>query len=300
MFSVGGPQQLERGDYVCEGHAGEDEYLLEMVRDFIEKDPGATEPCAVCGNPGAPVEDLLEDIVLAVHKFFEPAINSVPFDEGDWALPVIDSYDVLSDLDIDGTHPLFEATLGELDDDAPWVRIDSGWPDEYELLRDAWKAFAEHVKHRSRFLFDEVPTDDEWGGIDRLGTRDFLRSLQHALNERPRLEVQPATPIYRARSFAEEGSHPANVRDYTSPPDSMASQGRMNPAGIAYFYGALEPETAAVEVYNGHPYAAVATFTPTRTLSVVDLSKVTIPSVFNRGVSPRGAVPERVPRWLRS
>lgn len=285
MFTPSPPPQLERDDFGCEEHVGDDEYLLGMVRDFVEGDPDATEPCAVCGKPGAPVDALLEEILIAVRKFFEPALNSVPFDGGDWALPVIDTYDALHDLDIDASNPLFEASLGELDDDAPWIRTDSGWPDEYELLRDAWSAFAEHVKHRSRFLFDELPTAKEWGGIDRLGTRDFLQSLQEALNEQPRLEVASATSIYRARSFAEDGKHPSELSDYTSPPGSLASQGRMNPAGIALFYGALEIETAATEVFNGHPYASVATFTPTRTLSLVDLSKVSIPSVFNRGVS---------------
>lgn len=102
MVTPDGSHQLGRNDYVCEEHAGDDEYLLGMVRDFIDKERDLREPCAVCELPGAPMDALLEKIVKGVHKFFEPAVNSVPWDEGDWALLVIDTYDVLQDLDIDG------------------------------------------------------------------------------------------------------------------------------------------------------------------------------------------------------
>lgn len=55
----------------------------------------------------------------------------------------------------------------------------------------------------------------------------------------------------------------------------------MNPAGIAYFYGALDPATAAVEADGGDTYAAVATFQPTRPLRLVDLTKLELPSPFD-------------------
>lgn len=55
----------------------------------------------------------------------------------------------------------------------------------------------------------------------------------------------------------------------------------MNPAGISMFYGALDVDTAAAEVYDGERYAAVAAFESFRPLDVVDLSDLPSASVFN-------------------
>lgn len=64
------------------------------------------------------------------------------------------------------------------------------------------------------------------------------------------------------------------------PPKEHAGAGRMNPAGIPYFYSAFDPYTAVVEI--GDPSEdskalAVAGFRVDRILNVVDLS--TLPAV---------------------
>ena len=280
------PRQLTDSDYACPKHVGDDSYLKGAVRSFVRGDLGASEPCAFCKKKGMPVDQLLDIIESGVSKFFDRANDAgVPFDEGDWVLPVMSTEEVLADLGIDDDSPLLDASVGRLEDDA-WVADGDGWPDEQRLLRDAWRGFSDHIKHRSRFLFDVARTEDQFGAIDRLGTRDFLRTLLDAIvRSQPILELKARHCVYRARSFAERDDCPMTFEDYTSPPTSKAAQGRMNPAGIAYFYGALESETAAVEVYDGNAYAGVATFIPARTLRLIDLTRTSIPSPFDDSVT---------------
>lgn len=279
------PRQLVDSDYVCHKHVGDDGYLAATVRALVKDDPDACDQCAFCKRQGVPVNQLLDIIVSGVNKFFERANDAgVPFDEGDWVFPVMSTDEVLADLGIDDDSPLLYASVGRLEDDA-WVAVGDGWPDEQRLLRDAWRGFSEHIKHRSRFLFEVAHTADQYGGIDSLGTRDFLRTLLDAIiHSQPILELKARHGVYRARSFAEWDDCPRTFEDYTSPPTNKAAQGRMNPAGIAYFYGALEPETAAVEVYDGNAYAGLATFKPVRTLRLIDLTRATIPSPFDESV----------------
>ena len=67
------------------------------------------------------------------------------------------------------------------------------------------------------------------------------------------------------------------------PPSHLARAGRMNPAGISYFYLALEKETALAEVVSGSPCsAAIARFDISRDLRVLDLTNIpTLPSIFD-------------------
>src|SRR5262249_49317433 len=58
--------------------------------------------------------------------------------------------------------------------------------------------------------------------------------------------LQPTTKIFRAR--IESGNKSFGHLDLTSPPSEFSKNNRMSPAGIAFFYGAMEPETAIHEV----------------------------------------------------
>jgi len=156
-----------------------------------------------------------------------------------------------------------------------------GWPSDQALMRGAWKAFSDHVMHRSRFLFELLQTQNTWGRTDELGTDDFLMYLGDAIAKQPVREFGLDSDFFRARAVREDHDPPDSANSYTSPPSHVAAQGRMNPAGIAYFYGALELRTAAIEVYSPDSYAAIATFTPVRALRLVDLTGVSVPSPFD-------------------
>lgn len=70
-----------------------------------------------------------------------------------------------------------------------------------------------------------------------------------------------------------------------APPRSLASQRRMNPAGIAYLYGALDADTATAEVYDGRPHVAVAGLRTLIPCRVVDLTRIENPSAFDPDVT---------------
>ena len=65
--------------------------------------------------------------------------------------------------------------------------------------------------------------------------------------------------------------------------DPTSAAGRMNPAGISYFYCALQSGTAIAETVPSPPVtAAVATFETTREISVLNLCELPpLPSLFD-------------------
>jgi RES domain-containing protein len=277
-----GSEALAILDGICPQHC-DDDYLRKFVEDDID---GQEWVCAICGQEGTAVARVVDIVVDSVHKWFERANEAgVPFDEGDWVFPIMDTQEVLMDLGLEYDSPLFPLIEGKLGEDA-WVNVGSNYPNARELLHAGWNAFSERLKHRSRFLFETTETDQHYGGVERLGTKAFLDELLNAvMTHQPPLRLGPDDEVFRARVFSERGKHPRSISEYTSPPEELASQGRMNPAGISYFYGSREIETAAVEVYDGKDFAAIATFNPVKELQVIDLTNVTIPSVFDSSVS---------------
>lgn len=272
---------------VCSEHV-EDAYLKAQLR---EPDGGAV--CSFCSDDavmGAPFETLLGLVGDALHRFYEKAADAgVPW-EGGWVWRVDDTYDVVWELCTDGgIEDDVAQRVVELFDDESWVP--RYYPDDAPdlPLRQGWETFCRHVKHESRFLFRQpLPdVDDPYLTEEApFDPHEALRAIARVIDESGLLTKLPAaSALYRAR--ATEFGKFSNITDFTSPPEALASQGRMNPAGISMFYGALDPETAAVEVYRGLPEAAVATFHAVRDLDVVDLRLIPRPSLFDPSTHPR-------------
>lgn len=241
-------------------------------------------------DPGPPFQVLCELVRGALHRFYETAGNAgVPRDEGEWIYPVRDTHDVVTELCLEG------GIDGEVNDRVVELFDDEAWVPRYEPhespdapLRRGWERFCEHVKHQSRFLLMRADDLDEseWFPERLEPPRKTLKTLAGVLSELGLVTtMETTTPVYRART-AEQPTF-TSKRDFTSPPPNLAAQGRMNPAGIPMFYGALDQETAAVEVYRGLPYAAVATWFPTRALRVVDLTRAPSPSPFDPSIPLR-------------
>ena len=73
------PLQLRPSDYVCREHI-EDSYLARLIAAYLEDDPTAGESCGFCGEQGMPIDELVEIVESAIHKFFERANDAgVPF-----------------------------------------------------------------------------------------------------------------------------------------------------------------------------------------------------------------------------
>lgn len=282
-------RQLESEDFVCSKHV-ENEDLAEIILKYLEEDPAedlaGEENCSLCNSRGIQVEILVELVSSAVNKLFETANNSgMPRDEGSWAYPVKSTEDVLAELEIYSDCPIESACLGALGDE-DWVSDGDGWPNEHSLLQSGWVGFCNHLKHRSRFLFETVASKNQFGVVESLGTRDFLRTLLDAILKRQlTITLLQTDRLYRARAHLGRGEWPTSAKDYSSPSEKEATQGRMNPAGISYFYCSRDMVTAATEVFDGSSFAAVAAFVPVRELTLVDLTNAQIANPFDSEVS---------------
>jgi hypothetical protein len=276
------PDQFLLGEYVCFQHFDqhEDEFLWNLTMDMMGEDV-----CSMCRFPYAmPVENLVSVIQDSVHKFYDRASDaSDPFEDREWVWPTRSTEDVVDDLGVSELCPVRLAAVEHLGD-AVWVPVEYGSQGRFALLSDGWRSFCDHIVHGSRFLFDAVEPLE--GVADQLGTREFLEELLRVVASEDRIfELNGESDVFRARAYIDFNSWPRDAKDYAAPPASLASQGRMNPAGISMFYGALSVETAAIEVYDGRPFAAVAVFRPTRTLRLVNLSRASIPDPLDRSFS---------------
>jgi hypothetical protein len=164
-----------------------------------------------------------------------------------------------------GEEPFFER--GALYVRTPAMYIGDG---RYGQL---WEGFATRITHERRF-FDTQAAKQL---ADILGGPGSAKAVSL-----PVLEIGPETPyptIFRARVATSEAQAREILTDpgheVGPPPREKATVGRMNPAGISVFYGALGAHTAVAEV---RPYVGglvvVAQFTPTRCLRLLDLTQM--------------------------
>jgi RES domain-containing protein len=95
--------------------------------------------------------------------------------------------------------------------------------------------------------------------------------------------VDAGTRVYRARHLSDVEIEAMDAGMMGAPPKENASAGRMNPAGIPYFYASYDAQTALLEI--GEPQVGktpvAATFVVNRPLRVVNLTQLPRePSVF--------------------
>lgn len=271
---------------VCSHHF-EDDFVIEVIRDSAE--PGVQ--CDLCkdgsGRDAAPLFVLLDLISDALSRHWERANDAgVPWDKG-WVFPTQHTDEIVDELlyEMGADGRLAEVVSGEFEPD-DWVSaLGPRLPDQ-RIMMDNWREFCEYVKHQSRFLLKRPEWHEPAEGI--VDPSQMLSSLK-PLVERLLVTIESGTLVYRARSV--DAAHHGLVapKDYTSPPSKRASQGRMNPAGVAVFYGAFSAETAAIEVYNGLPFASVAEFRTLTPLTVVDLTTRDRPSLLDPDVDARRA-----------
>jgi hypothetical protein len=278
----------EPGHCVCDQCV--DDYGLE---DVIREN--ATQPeCSFCGrresDPIAADTDLiLRHIAQCIKRGWdrpEAVLYHDPESESGYAGEVRDFEDVLAE---EGESPFangaFEQFVMEAFRESTWTRRDPAVLTESEALRFSWSRFKDTVKHRARFLFllPAGPAGDEDPGWPvRLGGA-MLEELGRQINQHDLVVGLPAgMPVHRIRVH-EADEHPTTARALGTPPNPVARQSRMSPAGIAMFYGATDEQTAYAETITREIEAATAaTFETTREARIVDLDNLPpVPSLFD-------------------
>lgn len=275
--------------FVCPEHV-DDRYLASLLDDWLsEATAGETGVCSFCEEEpraGAPIDVLVEAVEEAFNRYFTPANDAgVPREEGEWQWPTLDTSEALEELGgLD--WPVLEAVAPRLEQD-DWVGYDEPQRSISERMRHGWRDFSATLRHTSRFLLVPTPPSSEYDPDPDLSPLALLEAIGAAIRKSPGMvcQITSTTPLYRARTFDEAPF--TKSHEVSAPPPRLAAQGRMNAAGVSVFYGALDPETAAAEVYDGKQQVAIADFVATRHLTVVDLTQIPEVSPFDPLVSRR-------------
>jgi len=112
----------------------------------------------------------------------------------------------------------------------------------------------------------------------------LLRALGKMVSDLGLIEILSfGYELYRVRTRGKDASWALDFEQLGPPPNDKASAGRMNPAGISYFYLAKDSQTAFAEVIQRPPCNTVlACFKTTKDLRLLNLCDLPpIPSIFD-------------------
>jgi hypothetical protein len=142
---------------------------------------------------------------------------------------------------------------------------------------ELWNEFCRIVKHQSRFYNTQAE-------IILKELFDGIKYFKHVGDKGPIRNIGPGTDetsVFRARKIRDNNDIVSFLKnpgkELGPPPKSKAYSGRMNPAGIPVFYGAMDQDTCIAEIRL--PVGAMtllAKFEIIRPLVVLDLT------LFNR------------------
>jgi RES domain-containing protein len=261
----------------------EDPYLKTLVQENL-----ATDKCDYClqnnekKKIAAPLDSLMKPISSALRRYFEePGSAGVPRDDGEWVDEERFTYTeaALLSLPLECEEKLFRDIASSFHNNV-WIPCAHGsWLGlhPHEELLFSWRNFVETVTHRSRYFFSRENIV-------------LLRQISTIANSLKLVKVmRKGILLYRVRSV---GSNPPNESigydNVGPPPESAATAGRMNPAGISYFYLAKEKETAFAEMIDRPPCKMLlATFKSEVDLFLLDLTHLPeFPSIFDEKKHP--------------
>jgi len=254
---------------VCPSHI-HDDWLAKRVAE------SADAQCTYCGADGAAnLEEVMPYVMEAVRGYYVRAIEHVHWHELSGAADGEEVLASIADGDFDDEVALDIAEALSHNDER-WTPL---WEHRHGWLGAGWDRFCRWVITKSRFLL-EPPTEEDFEPGEQ--PQKMLGAVGKLILREGLIESLPArTKVYRARTLP-EGTRFRAAHELSAPPAELAKPGRMNPLGIPFFYGALDAETAAIEVYDGNMTAGVAEFETIAPLSVVDLTSLPpLPSIFD-------------------
>jgi hypothetical protein len=253
----------------------------KIIREFI-KECGEIGECEYCDSKKVFTTgvDIVGDFVMrGVNRAYEDPAERVGYEsaEGGYLLPTTDIYDILIYVleifseKVDDPYDL----IGDMIPDTitEYVQKDPYGPprgDSDEIYH--WERFCKLVKNDKRYTaFMPVKTEHyPWTPHPSA----LMQTIINDLAEGHLNIIEKGTKIFRARIKKEGATY--KHKDLTSPPPRTARNNRMSPAGISYFYGALNPETCISELRpTVGEQVIVAKFIAAKNLLVLDLTETT-------------------------
>ena len=263
-----------------------DDALVKVVNDNLD-----STKCDYCGKVSedliaAPFNDVMERIYDSICTEYADAQDiNLPWVEGGWMIGETDQGEIVFDVDPGWPEEFSEDIYDSLGDDKYWVPHSGGdWSlvDPSGTLKTGWDSFKSQVLTETRYLFLTEPEDDgEAGRPDYIPVSkmlDVLGSVTTSLGLI--IDIPTDSEFYRVR-VSKDGTAFGNFEELGLPPHKSAGAGRMNPAGIPYFYLAKDSETAKAEVvYVDSIDYGEAVFVNTRPLKILDLTNTPNPPSF--------------------
>lgn len=258
------------------------------LKNAIRESADASYACNYCSSRrAAHLSVILQPIGETLNRYFQsPDESGVPRDAGDWVIPPIDTRQALMDLGLACDDDLLDDLAQAFLHNDCWIPGDGHWaiPHKRERLANAWDHFEEVVKHRARyFLGSDIEEQAFHPENESFKPTDLLEAVGRAVNGLDLIyTLEPKLKLYRARR-CEKGAVYKSFEGLGPPPKDAARAGRMNAAGIPYFYLARERRTAIGEVVSRPPgKLAIGEFELNRAVPVLDLTELPDPpSVFN-------------------
>ena len=240
----------------------------EHLKAWIRSN-GRAEKCEACGSEGGQAVDIarfLEHIDYVVRKHYSP--NPEEPEHGEDATELIRRL-----AGVDGNIAAEVQRIAH-SDECP------GGPTFYDYgpLEFSTPAFGEYWK-RWCSLRKSIKSTARFYGTDTRAILDGLVGDMKTFCEGAGIRcLSPGEKIFRARSThsvkqALEWFRAPDDADLRAPDQPRAN--RMNAAGIRVLYGALQERIAVAEVQPSiGSYVVIGSFTPTRTLAVLDLGSL--------------------------
>lgn len=282
-------QSQERGwdapdTYVC-SDCVEDDYLKQIIEDNLTH-----RKCTYCGKGSrkyiaAPVEAIMPAISSGLNYYYnDPDSAGVPYEKGYVFEPNTTTEDALQYISLECHEDLF-TDIADSFHNVLWTETADGYWAATHLsvsLKYDWDRFVHLVKHECRYFFSAIPAASDFS--EELSPLALLGALGKMVSDLELTRVLPAdSHLFRARMRDNTATWPLDMAELGPPPNEKANAGRMNPAGISYFYLAQDRQTALAEIISKPPCAAVvADFKTTQDLLLLDLCKLpSIPSIFD-------------------
>lgn len=254
--------------------------------------------CSYCNaSPAASLDALMERFVDGLrHEYNGVDAEGIPWESREGGYQYFagrgyDSWDLVELFDY-----LFVAD-GLMEDvqksilPANWVQRDYVWRRRDAVLRDAWSAFNEAVKYKTRYVFWLVDDVDEdamrgWGEVPPGKILHDIGALLESFGVVKTLDA--GTKLWRAQTHAGPELKP-NARAGrlgTGKREHSKQPNRMSPAGIPMFYGARDYETAVAEVTvhvsPDNDHVTAGQFSLSSPITIVDFTALPpVPSMFD-------------------
>ncbi|MGP5536681.1 HEPN-associated N-terminal domain-containing protein [Psychrobacter glacincola] len=265
-----------------------DDELVSLVANNL-----SSNSCSYCGEENeegdliaAPYNVVMKRVYDSIFQYYADAQKvGMPWVEKEWLIPETNISEIIWDFDPGWCGEFCEDLISSADSSLYLVEhVKNDWSIESSssALSYGWSSFKNQVLYKTRYLFLSEPEDEySFGRPDYISISSMLNALGKLCNKEKLVTTIPAgTEFYRVRVNREKEEF-TEFCDIGVPPEGKASAGRMNPAGISYFYVAYDQSTAEKEVITDATEWSIAKFKLIKDIQVIDFVDIPkIPSIF--------------------